>query len=258
MKIKELLEAEVKPYSVETVEVEKLKTLLTTYCSQAVKSFGETPLYRGMRGNLPDAIMIDPAAGERKSENTTNHYTLIMDNSPYMKGWPKRSKSLICSTDPIVSSGYGNVYAIYPVDNTKIAVCPYADMWNTNVIIPEIAVGEYQDLEGLNDKLDILGVPDTSYADMVNYINSEDFVRKYNEQANMRRYPARLENPSDLLSILQMKLSPKNANFSLYDVKDFPKSVLKDDRECWFSGKCVAIKKDTVYQELLTSGFFNK
>ena len=34
---------------------------------------------------------------KRRSRDNGNHYTLLMDNSPYWKGYPKRSESFICT-----------------------------------------------------------------------------------------------------------------------------------------------------------------
>ena len=102
-------------------------------CSQAVPML-DYPIWRGMtfKGG---AIKIDPRTGARQSQNTKNYYTTMIDNLPAWKNWPKRSKSLICANDAAEynAEGYGDLYAIFPVNGARVAICPDLDIWGTMV-----------------------------------------------------------------------------------------------------------------------------
>jgi hypothetical protein len=55
-----------------------------------------------------------------------------MDNSPYWKKYPKRSKSIVCTNDENVAQIYGNVYVVIPLDkNAKFGICPEIDIWSS-------------------------------------------------------------------------------------------------------------------------------
>ena len=87
-------------------------------------------LYRGVSG-ASGYYMIDPKSGTRMSANTTNQYTLIMDNDPRWSAYPKRSKSLVCTTDEYKTHSYGSVYAVFAKDGSRYGVCPTSDLWQS-------------------------------------------------------------------------------------------------------------------------------
>lgn len=92
-----------------------------------------TAIWRGMPNTKSPYVYITGSDG-RPSANTTNYYTLWMDNRPDWVGFPKRSKSTICSTSAIRAQGYakssGLVYGILPLKNDRhIAVCEKYDIW---------------------------------------------------------------------------------------------------------------------------------
>jgi len=101
--------------------------LIKSNCRDALKG---TPIYRGVRNFNTEYLYIDPSKYNRISANTSNYYTLINDNSPYWKKYPKRSKSIICSTDINQISMYGDGnFRVLPYDGAKIGVCPSRDYW---------------------------------------------------------------------------------------------------------------------------------
>lgn len=68
----------------------------------------------------------------RPSRHTENYYTVFLDY--YLKDFeefPKRSKSLICSTSRDKAKRYGYFYTIIPYDNVKMGICKSDDIWNT-------------------------------------------------------------------------------------------------------------------------------
>ena len=85
-------------------------------------------LYRGVSGGSTFSY-IEPKKHNRVSANTSNIYTLVIDNHPKWKGYPKRSKSIICANTPGGASSYGSVYHVFPVDGANYGICPQSDLW---------------------------------------------------------------------------------------------------------------------------------
>lgn len=115
-------------------------------CSQAIEAFFRYKrLYKGLTLNeYSNIFLADPSRQYRKSVTTTNHYSLLFNNLPAWKGFPKRSRSLICTTDVDGAENYGEPYLILPFDNAKIAVCPTHDIWvSFPKIIPSLRTFNY-------------------------------------------------------------------------------------------------------------------
>lgn len=103
------------------------------YC----KDFDESdkPIYKGMNyRDMPKStknyLYFNPIT-KRKSANTQNYFTLLFDNSPFLGEFPKRSDSLICSTNYEQADGYAihRPHRVIPFDDAKIAICPKQDIW---------------------------------------------------------------------------------------------------------------------------------
>lgn len=246
MKITELLtEATITPYNRSEVS-DDFREVLASHCSQAMSTMLTSPIWRGSRSNNNEVMILDPSSGTRKSENTTNYYTLLMDNSPYMKGWPKRSNSLICTTRRKVAESYGKAYAIFPYNGTKIAVCPGNDLWDTRLKLPELNYPEIT-WDSLNYIMQRnLGFKsDRSFADLVEYTKNPKFegilarIQEENED---------YISSEQFIPWLQEKMSPKNTGFVLTDVSSWNGQSFPDN-EVWFSAPCVAVRSD-IYDTL--------
>lgn len=239
MKINEIVtEAEVTPYQSHYADLAEAVELFNNECSESVALL-DFPIWRGMRNHKPNFVVIDPSTGIRKSENTTNHYTEIIDNSPYMNGWPKRSKSLICSSEPDNPSGYGDLYAIFPFNGVKIAVCPGADMWQTPIdLSTEFAdYNSWSDMAAFNDYLRRTLLLPSDYQQMVNKIT-------YDEHWRTEVFPMHTAmSPDDFLPYLQKKLSPQVAGFQLLSIGKYA-NVQPRENECWIGGPVLAVRSD--------------
>jgi hypothetical protein len=90
-----------------------------------------TKIYRRKKtGTGSKIFFIEPSKFERKSINTANYYTLLIDNSKYWIDYPKRSQSIIgCSTYDIDDTYGKELYQIIPKLNAKIGICPKEDIW---------------------------------------------------------------------------------------------------------------------------------
>lgn len=107
--------------------------ILKSKCSNAIKN-DNVSIYRGMKGidNFYHIRGLDSEI-ERMSANAHfNVYNLLFSNLQSWSNFPKRSKSIICSTAYGAASAYGHsVYKIFPFDDTKIGVSPESDIWYT-------------------------------------------------------------------------------------------------------------------------------
>ena len=89
-------------------------------------------IYRGLRGSATYPYwIVNPAKSYRVSRNTNNFYTGLLDKLPAWKDYPKRSRSIICSSNPAYCESYGNVVVVLPVNGAKIGVCPEEDIWGS-------------------------------------------------------------------------------------------------------------------------------
>jgi len=123
-------------------DIATLVHLFNTHCSDArwmIKQ--DTPLYRGVRGDIHDDILaVDPTKTQRKSQNTLNYYTLIFDHLPERVTWPKRSRSLIATTLIRTAEDYGAVRVVIPFNRVKIGCINSEDMFDTQL---DMAMGAH-------------------------------------------------------------------------------------------------------------------
>lgn len=104
--------------------------LIEERCSQyleGLRSGDHGLIYRGMGGGFKYGF-VNPTQGKRKSSNTTNYYTEIIDYS-WPEQYPDRSKSIICSTSKDHAETYGSLFIVFPFDDAKIAYVDAPDFW---------------------------------------------------------------------------------------------------------------------------------
>jgi hypothetical protein len=85
-------------------------------------------IYRGV-DKASNISFVSPSKSIRSSLNTENYYTLLIDNGPLWKNYPKRSESIICSTNASSAKKYGDLFLVIPKDTAKIGICPVWDIW---------------------------------------------------------------------------------------------------------------------------------
>lgn len=186
---KAFLEAEVKPFSAEKMEVsEELLKFIRKNCSKSIWMFeNATPIWRGERQaqallGSDGVAVIDTTKSERSSQNTRNWYTLILDNHPAYKDFPKRSQSIICTTKYTTAQSYGrdNAMAVIPFDSAKIGWVNAPDIWKKSVNLD----GSRESLIGMNDffdRLESLGLRDNDWQSFVEFdknLKTDEGMRK--------------------------------------------------------------------------------
>jgi len=117
----------------EVISDTKAKDLMKTECKKAFNAYTNNiaMIYRGTVNNN-NFLLSDPTKGVRKSANTQNFYTLLIDH--ILTSWskyPKRSKSLVCSTKIYGTESYGITYVVLPFKSAKIGVCSDIDIWSS-------------------------------------------------------------------------------------------------------------------------------
>jgi hypothetical protein len=119
----------------EAIQIDDARDIVDKKCKKAVKQFknGNT-IYRGVYLDGANYAYINPKKGSPRESAYAGHnyYTLLIDNLKEWKKFPKRSRSIVCSTDRAKAEDYGgsrNTYIVLPYDGAKIGVCPSDDIF---------------------------------------------------------------------------------------------------------------------------------
>lgn len=97
----------------------------------SVWSSSNTQIFRGNKNFDRPYGIVHPSEFERKSENTDNYYTLLMDNMEEWKKYPKRSESIVCTSHYLHAKEYGIPYLVLPLGNIKFGIAPEEDIWGS-------------------------------------------------------------------------------------------------------------------------------
>lgn len=100
-----------------------LKKLLEKQCSTYLKNFEEnaTILYCGSRSDFP-VFLID--SNEEKRLGRTEFYNKLFNILPSWENYLKPQTSLIAYTSSGLAIENGNLYKVYPSNESKIMICP--------------------------------------------------------------------------------------------------------------------------------------
>jgi len=227
------------------MQMEQLIKLLKTKYSQAFAQF-KTPLWRGWSSYRSEVgtsttIAVEITPGTRKSENTSNYYTEILDHSPYMKGWPKRSESFICSTERDYAKDFGKLFAMFPANGTKIGVCPGFDIWTTKIRLPDLDVEFIKEDQCLLDfnrwMHQSLYFADDDMARMIKHAATPGFQKRIHDY-NMNF------DAKDFIPMLFKAFSPARTEFKLMNIAQVA-ALAPTKHEVWFSSKCLAMSEKT-------------
>lgn len=200
-------------------------------------------IYRGTKSNVGEYGYINSNIGRpRMSANTKNYMTLLMDNLPSWKNYPKRSKGIICSTNKRQSYSYGLVYMVTPFDDAKIGVCSDFDVWDSFDVL-----GSNMGVKKFNDFLAIafgdygIDVDETSYDSLIDsikeLIDNDRFMNGFFQKRDFRNTVLNTSS-KDLVRHLDKVLSPEKNGFSLGIEK------IENHREVWIQGEAVMIKNE--------------
>ena len=191
----------------------------------------KNPLYRAIRDLESMYAFVVPSEFDRESAYAYyNFYTILIDNLPSWKGYPKRSKSVVCGSDmEMVSARSGRHYIVLPENGSKIGVCSNYDIWFS---FPEIENRHIMNLDEFNDCLcNVWGkkAPKT-YQEMIklevkNSYNFEDYES---------------DDENFVTDYLNRILDPDTNGFELTK----PGYDIGDGHEVWTEGDCLLYASD--------------
>lgn len=227
----------------------------------------KTPkMYRGyvpQSHPVQNTMLIKPSEFERRSANTKNIYTLIIDNSPRWKDFPKRKNSIICTTSINTANDYGYTYVVIPYDGAKIGVCPNNDIWNSFYKSLGAFINMDQFVFGLHEA----GVDDSNFNLMKigfdkleKEMKSSKEDRKWSILSKLGKATGHPDVVSDLKNkyldyikdkditlyeYVENMLDPIANHFRVCDYLDIPKHESKRDMvsgfEVWTESNCILI-----------------
>lgn len=238
----------------EAMSIPELVEFAKKNCSDFIKSNGNSFMFKGWKKDRKSGLY-SPSATERKSANTSNFYTRLLDTNPANKDWPLRSRSFICSTSISTASGYSNggdsLTMIIPVNGTKVGVVGQNDIWSVAFDFHFLGVKAF--IQDVNEALGSLGLKaeNMTYADInihtfskfpikkIRLVFNECFetgptlpskIRKVNEMEDDEYLTALVK------SLKEVYTYKMNNGFELVT-----KGPNIRDSETWFSGDCLVI-----------------
>jgi hypothetical protein len=226
-------------------------------------------IYRGINANFEFGI-VDPSRYTRVSKNTSNHYTLLLDTFSTWKNYPKRSKSLICTTNSEYAEGFGNgdVYVVIPINGSKIGMCPTGDIWTSfdsldpyfahNLKIFNIGIEaileyclnpiDYDDITGteLIKYINVAGdkikeMDNAELKSLTDYI--KPLFKLYTEADYIKFVEDFVESNLSLSTFIENLMNPEKNGFDFITTKGQGKLLDFEENEIWTSGKSLLIKE---------------
>lgn len=222
------------------ISLDRLIELYQNNCNE--HKLPNQKIYRGIEGASFDFGYVNPKKFTRTSTDQAdgNIYTLLLDNLPAWSEYPKRSKSIICSTSSGQASTYGRTYVVIPYDNAIFGVCPDNDIW-------------YSFDTGIQE---IMGARVSGYS--LNVLNrSIDLLYQYLKRGEYSRDSVMITNPSsfsDLVSYIN-EIS-ENIDQIEDSFRDDVEDVMKRSVDHIFSLELIkTIKKHDSFMDVLKKMF---
>jgi hypothetical protein len=258
VRFKQFLEARISSYEHEPQDGDQLLDTLRSHCMDALRSAQAGDfIYRGTRSELKSGVY-SPGTGERKSQNTSNFYTALLDTNPKNAAFPKRSKSFICSTRRTKAKQYadnGTLVTCFPFNGTKIGYADDDDFWGLQLNFDEdflttIHIVDFnhfwdeicedlgkspEHIKSLDDAMNMLR--DAPLTVVIKNLQRNHLLHGFDKVSG----PSHLEIVNKFIDSLPDAYSYKRLGCKLITPDEFPSSV---GSEVWFSGKCVVVTED--------------
>ena len=236
---------EITEYTFMTDIHKKCSDIINTYRKQ------EKFYYRGI-SNLNYVFgFVQPSKFTRTSAYATyNAYTLVIDNSGLFKGYPKRSKSIVMTTNYNDARGRarGVPYMIFPVNGANIGVCSFIDIWYS---FPALFKRFYLDnlnsfnifMENLNS---YIGKGQYNLEDwkslkkLLSLVPEEEYFEKYTNDW-------KFNDKEKLWDQIIPYFDPKLNGFQKLN----PKSKVPSNKECWTDADCYLLGDLDLVDEIL-------
>lgn len=221
-------------------------------------------IYRGVKTEDP-YFYGDSSQHVRKSANTWNYYTLLLDHIlPNWTNYPNRSQSFICTTYRHTAGRFGNTYIVFPKDGTKVGICPRNDFWDSfeivNTLFKTIDMANFNrifnslflrifgvhvsddDPKEFKDNLKEL---DAAIKNAINAAGSEEkFINEIKTKYKLSNSPTilflqELLKYNSIVDMLTHVLDPNKNGFETEVSQRIPIEYKEDNQEVWFAGPAV-------------------
>jgi hypothetical protein len=232
-------------------------------CQTALKE-DEPLMFRGIE-ITPGQYILDQSTHIRNSANTSNEYTLVIDNSPEWNNFPKRSQSLICASRGAYSyaQDFGEMFIIIPTEEcvNKIGIASNSDFWGS--------FGESLESYFGVDMLDDMNHTIRAYLEQATKDdfklpkNNTDFrllkkafkeIEKYFKKSSHKlsqrerdMFKEIIDGKISFLAYVQRALDPHKNGLIVAPYSKLASIGDDSKRELWVSGKCLAIPVNGVY-----------
>ncbi|AUZ94871.1 hypothetical protein FDI40_gp059 [Agrobacterium phage Atu_ph07] len=246
-----------KGYSIVNEIPEKYRRIVKEYITMS-----ESYVYRGMK-DTGTIIFGDGTKMSRKSKNTTNYYTYIVDRilRRQWEKFPLRSESFICTTHESTAGSYGTVYVVIPLENQDFGVAPSDDFWyafdeTLEQIISNGSLHYFNQILGrlyyILKKKEIMAasadsffnsmailsqaIKKTNY-DYDSFPSTSDDLQTFQDEFALYKY---FKEAGDVQKGLAQIFDPVKNKFSLSKHPD------DHDSEVWISGKVMFIRYESI------------
>jgi len=248
---------EFRSYKLETDVIESIEQNAPWFMEEYRKLGNVLPkslLYRGKSEKYGKIHLSDPTENNRN--NGTAWYNFIIDNTEAWKGYPLRSKSIICTTNLSYASTYGTRYVVIPIKaDVSIGVCSEDDMWysfnNFISIARDIFIdGGFRDFTDFEDYcynlLDI-DSPATSFEYFKTITNNNDILENIYDETVVSNYIDNImDKDGNFFNFLAKYMTPDENNFKLLKY-NFDLELPKEN-EVWTDSKCLLIERNMFRQ----------
>lgn len=223
-----------------TITREEAIEYLKRNCSDALKTIN-TPIVRGDSTISTDFTIVTGEDGGRASRNTSNHYSIIMDEFLPKLGYPRRQASIICASNESIDYArkYGNLHAVFPTNGAKIGVSEGEDLWHTRIKLG----GKSTSIHSLNAMYINAGVSGGSYAALISDL---DKIRHGDSPSRLKTLLDGIPNNETTEEAIRYAYTEP---FTLTTTAT-PQPYNRGEHEVWIGRPCLLVKWD-MYLEIL-------
>jgi len=233
------------------------KAAKTIHVKEVYRNKG-TILYRGIPSQ-DDFRFTDPSEGSiRKSANTKNYYTTLVDNDPKWDYLPSRSAGIICSTSQNLTTHYGQPYMVFPINGARLGVVPDDDFWSAfsesgvynmasfNRVITDI----FREASIMIDDDDHTSMMrafdnfDSYFTDADDFLEFWKDSRYFTNNAWLSDYA----NNMNMRKFISNLLDPRKNGFKVKKAGD---QIKCENCEVWTDHRCILVKDIMANRELL-------
>ncbi len=231
---------------------------------------GKMSIFRGVkhsdkRMKSKDAYLINPKNFHRESKDTQNMHNIIMDNSEYWKDYPKRSESLICTTDPHYAKSFGDLYRVIPIKKNAFfgAVEGYdifAGFQNLKEIDDDI--DDLKDLETYlentfdrfwtKELYDVKDLENATSREMLDYLPEEGDDHTITGWT-YERYDAMVKKYRNFVKYLEEHMKPMDNDFWDFEYDQQQDEIM--GYEVWTDQPCLMVKDSLIRELRRETGF---